>query len=97
MTTATDQTWEVVPSPSSPRIKTSTEGEQATCAACYQEITLLGGSWTDPDGCTNCYGDLSAPYVPHKPTEGEHPIPLAKPADPFFGIPNADDEQNEPW
>ena len=31
-------------------------------------------------------------------TEGEKQQPsLTKPTDPFFGIPNADDEDNKPW
>jgi hypothetical protein len=41
--------------------------EVSTCRACNQPITMLGGDWTDPDGGTCCYMDLSAPYVPHKP------------------------------
>lgn len=39
----------------------------ATCRACGQTVTLLGGDWTDPDGCTNCMSDNSAVYAPHVP------------------------------
>jgi hypothetical protein len=42
----------------------------ATCGGCDQEIRLMLGQWTDPDGCIACTS-LAAPFVPHKPaTEG---------------------------
>jgi hypothetical protein len=48
---------------------TPAEPAQATCAACDQKIAFLGDHWTDPDGCTCCYADLSASYVPHLPAK----------------------------
>ena len=43
------------------------DGRTSNCRACGEPITMLGGDWTDSDGGTCCYADLSAPYVPHKP------------------------------
>jgi len=40
-----------------------------SCRHCGQSIELLGGDWTDPDGCTNCMADTSAVYAPHQPED----------------------------
>jgi hypothetical protein len=40
----------------------------ATCATCSQEITLLGGLWTDPDGCVVCLASPGASLTDHAPT-----------------------------
>lgn len=49
----------------------------STCQDCRQRIELLGGAWTDPDGCTCCTANAIPAYTPHRPhwiTSGE-PLP----------------------
>lgn len=41
--------------------------QTSTCTTCRQPIRLLGGTWTDGDGCTDCAWNLNAPYAPHEP------------------------------
>lgn len=50
-----------------------TAAQSFTCRKCHQGIKLLGGTWTDEDGCTNCLADLSAVYTPHDPIPASHP------------------------
>jgi hypothetical protein len=42
------------------------EGATATCRHCEEQVTMLGGSWAGPDGCTNCMINIAADYAPHE-------------------------------